>query len=159
MKGNAAVLTALQAIIDLEMTLSLQYQLDAAHMKCYGLSIAGGLRCLSHQSRQFAKMATKKILAFEGEPSISAGEAKTNDAIPDIFTGAIVAEEKIVAACAQFAKVCWDAGDMATFHFFQHLAKWHTTGDNGYKGHLEWLEKQAWQLDELGEQDYVSTKV
>ena len=48
------------------------------------------------------------------------------------------------------------AGDMSNFHFYQHLVKWHREGDDKFKGHVAWLQKQLYQMNKLGENDYIA---
>ena len=45
---------------------------------------------------------------------------------------------------------------MSNFHFYQHLVKWHREGDDKFKGHVAWLQKQLYQLNKLGENGYLA---
>ena len=73
-----------------------------------------------------------------------------------MLNGAFDAEQAAVARFADLCKQCYEAGDMSNFHFYQHLSKWHREGDDKFKGHVAWLQKQLYQLKKLGENDYIA---
>ena len=158
MKSTSVIATGLQEAINLELSLSLQYTLDARNLKRYGLKIAKGFGCLAGQSRDFAKQLTSRLLFLEGEPGFAPQPAKTHANVSDIIGDAVKAETAIVARYSALAKRAFDEGDMSNFHYYQHLAKWHREGDGKFKGHLAWLQKQEWQLGEFGETDYEEVK-
>ena len=74
----------------------------------------------------------------------------------EILNDAFAAEEAAVARFSDLCKQCYEAGDMSNFHFYQHLTKWHREGDDKFKGHIAWLQKQIGQLKKLGETDYIA---
>ena len=158
MKGNAKVMAGLQEAIDLELSLSLQYLLDQCNVQRYGLSIADGLKVLSDQSKDYVGQLTGALLFFEGAPGFNAKPAATHKTVTDIETEAVANETAIVVRYSALCKEAYEAGEMDIFHLYQHLTKWHRRGGNGYEGHLSWLQKQRWQLQEFGEKDYEAVK-
>ena len=158
MRGNANVMAALQEAINLEGSLALQYLLDARNVKRYGLKLAKGLKVLHEQCETFGKHLTDRLLFLEGEPRVELAAATTQETVTAIINTAIARETALIARYNAIVKICYDAGDMSNFHFFQHLVRWHSEGDRAKRGHLDWLEKQAWQIKEWGESDYEQTK-
>ena len=159
MKGDPQVMAGLQEAINLEASLTLQYFLDQRNAKRYGLDIADGLKELSEQSQDHTKHLTSRLLFLDGAPEIAAQPAKSHATVTEILTNALASETAIVARYSSLCKAAYEAGDMEIFHFYQHLAKWHRLGDDKFKGHIAWLQKQLWQLGEFGEKDYEATKV
>ena len=98
------------------------------------------------------------MLFFDGAPQFVPKPATTHKTVTDIQADAIAAETAIVARYSALCKEAYEAGEMDVFHLYQHLIKWHRRGGNGNEGHLAWLQKQNWQLQEFGEKDYEAVK-
>ena len=143
----------------MEYSLASQYDLDQRDVARLGLSIEDRLGCLHEQSESCGRLLVDRLLFLEGAPVIAPASAKTHDDVGSIISDAIAAETAIIAKYAEFIKVAFDAGDMDNFHLFQHLSKWHRQGGNDNKGHMAWLQKQAWQFGKLGESGYLEAKV
>ena len=156
MKGNPEVLSGLQEAITIEATLMLQYLLDQRDLKRLGLDLADGFKQLHEQCEDHMKCLTSRLLFLEGAPTLNPKPAATHDSIGDMLNGAFDAEQAAVARFADLCKQCYEAGDMSNFHFYQHLSKWHREGDDKFKGHICWLQKQIFQLKKLGENDYIA---
>ena len=156
MKGNPQVLAGLQDGIAIESTLMLQYLLDQRDVKRLGLNLADGLKQLHEQCEDHMKCLTSRMLFLEGAPTISPKPAVTHDSVTEILNDAFTAEQAAVARFSELCKECYEAGDMSNFHFYQHLVKWHREGDDKFKGHIAWLQKQLYQLKKLGETEYIA---
>ena len=159
MKGSEKVMAALQEAINMEYTLASQYQLDQCDVGRLGLSIEDRLGDLHEQCEDYGKLLVARLLFLEGSPVVAPGPAATHDDVGSIITSAIAAESGVIAKYAEFTKTAFEEGDMDNFHLFQHLSKWHRQGGNDNKGHLSWLQKQAWQFGKLGETGYIDSKV
>jgi bacterioferritin (cytochrome b1) len=156
MKGNPQVIAGLQEAANLEASLMLQYLLDQRDTKRLGLDLADGLKELYDQCEDHMKHLVSRVLFLEGAPTIEPKSAATHDSVSDILNDAFAAEQAAVARFTDLCKQCYEAGDMSNFHFYQHLAKWHREGDDKFKGHIAWLQKQLYQLKKLGENDYLA---
>ena len=156
MKGSPPVMAGLQQAIDLEGSLALQYLLDQRDVKRLGLDLADGLKQLHEQCEDHLKHLVSRLLFLEGAPTIGPKPAATHDSITEILNDAFAAEQAAVAVFTDLCKQCYEAGDMSNFHFYQHLVKWHREGDDKFKGHVAWLQKQLYQLKKLGENDYIA---
>ncbi|HUJ50087.1 MAG TPA: ferritin-like domain-containing protein [Bryobacteraceae bacterium] len=156
MKAPPQVLAALQESIDIETTLALQYLLDQRDVKRLGLDLADGLKQMHEQCQEHLKHLTSRLLFLEGAPTITPTPAATHDSVTEILNDAFAAEQAAIARFSDLCKQCYDAGDMSNFHFYQHLAKWHREGDDKFKGHVAWLQKQLYQLKKLGENDFIA---
>jgi bacterioferritin (cytochrome b1) len=156
MKAPPQVLAALQESIDIEATLALQYLLDQRDVKRLGLDLADGLKQMHEQCQDHLKHLTSRLLFLEGAPTITPKPAATHDSITEILNGAFAAETAAIARFSELCKQCYEAGDMSNFHFYQHLVKWHREGDDKFKGHAAWLQKQLYQLKKLGENDFIA---
>jgi bacterioferritin (cytochrome b1) len=156
MKAPPQVLAALQESIDVEATLALQYLLDQRDVKRLGLDLADGLKQMHEQCQEHLKHLTSRLLFLEGAPTIAPKPAATHDSVTEILNDAFAAEQAAVARFNELCKVCYETGDMSNFHFYQHLVKWHREGDDKFKGHVAWLQKQLYQLKKLGENDFIA---
>ena len=156
MKAPPQVLAALQESIDIEATLALQYLLDQRDVKRLGLDLADGLKQMHEQCQDHLKHLASRLLFLEGAPTITPKPAATHDSVTEILNGAFAAETAAIARFSDLCKQCYDAGDMSNFHFYQHLVKWHREGDDKFKGHAAWLQKQLYQLKKLGENDFIA---
>ena len=156
MKAPPQVMAALQESIHMEATLALQYLLDQRDVKRLGLDLADGLKQLHEQCEDHMKHLVSRLLFLEGAPTIEPKPAATHDSVTEILNDASAAEQAAIARFSELCKQCYDAGDMSNFHFYQHLVKWHREGDDKFKGHVAWLQKQLYQVKKLGENDYIA---
>ena len=156
MKGNADVMAGLGESANLEASMMLQYLLDQRDVKRLGLDLADGLKQLHDQCEDHMKHLVSRLLFLEGAPTIEPRPAATHDSVTDILNDAFAAEQAAVDRFTDLCKQCYEAGDMSNFHFYQHLIKWHREGDDKFKGHIAWLQKQLYQLKKLGENDYLA---
>ena len=156
MNGNPDVMTGLQEAIGIEASLMLQYFTDERDVKRLGLDLADGMKQLHDQCQEHLKCLTSRLLFLEGAPVVEPKPAATHNKIGDILTDASAAEQAAVARFTVLCKQCYEGDDMSNFHFYQHLAKWHREGDDKFKGHLAWLQQQLYQIQKLGESDYIA---
>ena len=156
MKGNPTVMAGQSEAINLEASMMLQYLLDQRDVKRLGLNLAEGLKELYEQAEDHMKCLVSRLLFLEGAPTIEPKPAATHDSVTDILNDAFAAEQAAVARFTELCKECYEAGDMSNFHFYQHLIKWHREGDDKFKGHVTWLQKQLYQLKKLGEDGYIA---
>ena len=96
------------------------------------------------------KCLVSRVLFLEGAPTIELKPAATHDSVTEILNDAFAAEQAAIARFTDLCKQCYDAGDMSNFHFYQHLVKWHREGDDKFKGHVAWLQKQTLPVEEAG---------
>ena len=156
MKGNPQVIAGLQEAANIEGSMMLQYLLDQRDVKRLGLDLADGLKQMKEQCEDHMKCLVSRVLFLEGAPTIELKPAATHDSVTEILNDAFAAEQAAIARFTDLCKQCYDAGDMSNFHFYQHLVKWHREGDDKFKGHVAWLQKQLYQLKKLGENDYIA---
>ena len=134
----------------------LQYLLDWCDLKRLGLALGGDVKTMHEQCEEHVKHITSRLLFLEGAPTIEPKPASTHDSVGDILNDAFASEQAAIARFSDLCKECYEAGDMSNFHFYQHLVKWHREGDDKFKGHVAWLQKQIYQLKKLGENDYLA---
>ena len=156
MKGNPQVIDGLQEAANMEGSMMLQYLLDQRDAKRLGLDVADGLKQMKEQCEDHMKCLVSRALFLEGAPTIELKPAATHDSATEILNDAFATEQAAIARFTDLCKQCYDAGDMSNFHFYQHLVKWHREGDDKFKGHVAWLQKQLYQLKKLGENDYIA---
>ena len=159
MKVDPQLLANLQQIINLEWALAQQYLLDWKNCKRYGLAdLAEVLKTMHEQSEDHASGLVSALYFREGAPAIAAAPAAAHNTVAGIIADAFKAEQAIVARYAELTKQAFELNDIALFHYYQHISKWHCQGGNDYKGHLAMLQREAWQLKEFGETDYEEVK-
>ena len=156
MKGNPTVIAGLGDAANLEASMMLQYLLDQRDVKRLGLALADGLKQLHEQCEDHMKCLISRLLFLEGAPTIEPKPAATHDSVTAILNDAFAAEQAAIARFTDLCKQCYDAGDLSNFHLYQHLVKWHREVDDKFKGHVSWLQKQLYQLQRLGENDYIA---
>ena len=159
MKGNAQVMAGLQEAINLEASRKMQYWLDAKDTGRVGLGMAEGLKTMAEQSGCHMGELIGRLLFLEGAPQIAAAAAVTHNNLESILTDAVAMETAMVVRFGELCREAWAAGDMSNFHFFQHLCKWHTVGDDKFQGHIAWIQKKLWQYGKLGEAGFVQAEV
>jgi bacterioferritin (cytochrome b1) len=103
------------------------------------------------------KCLTSRLLFLEGAPTIDPKPAATHDSIGDILNGRL----RRRAGCRRAFTDPLQAVLRGRRHVELPLlpapfAKWHREGDDKFKGHLCWLQKQLYQLKKLGENDYIA---
>jgi bacterioferritin (cytochrome b1) len=141
---------------DLVMLLAYRAIFAVAVIESWSPGIADGLKQLKEQCDDHMKCLVSRLLFLEGAPTIEPKPAATHDSVTEILNDAFAAEQVAIARFTDLCKQCYDAGDMSNFHFYQHLVKWHREGDDKFKGHVAWLQKQLYQLKKLGENDYIA---
>lgn len=167
MKGNQKVMAALQEAIDLEAFLAAQYKLECRDAKRFGLDIHEGLEKLHSQCEGYLDTLVSRVLFYESDPQIAPKAATVHDNVTQMLVDVQGAEAALIERYAEIAGICWEAGGVhiSDFHYFQHLIKWHSMGDEGgsgtvsVMGHVSWIQKQLWQLGQFGEKDYLQAKV
>src|SRR5579862_9686715 len=159
MQGNANVLKVLQAALNAEASCMLQYRLDAMDAGRVGADACEGFCCMADQCESLMKELAKRIWFLDSDPVIAPEAAEAHADLASMLADAQKYELALVQQYADATKACWEAGDMSNFHWFQHLSKWHREGDDKYKGHLAWIQKQLWQLKQLGPVPYLQTQL
>jgi len=156
MKGDAKVMVALQAAIALEGTLAAMYCINSIDQKRLGLHTGGELHEFASQCKEYRQDMVRRLFFLEGDPELSMEPAKAPDTIKAALEALLAKELAAISQYQAAVKLCWEAGDMSNFHWFQHMTKWHEIGDDKYKGHVAYLQKEIWQMEQLGEADYVA---
>ena len=155
MQGNDKVIAALQAAMNAEATLAEVYKLNGrALCKKLGLKTGKELKELGCQCRGYMKKIAKRLELFEVFPEVEPATATVGKTTTETIDDLIGMELAAVKQYTQDVVACWNAKDMDCFHFFQHMCKWHTVGENGNVGHLNYLQHERRQLTEFGEKDY-----
>jgi bacterioferritin (cytochrome b1) len=156
MKGDPAVMVALQEAILLEENLANQYCIAAIDQTRFGLHSGAELKELAGQCCDWKKEMIRRLFFLEGDPILKADPVKTTDSLEDMLNKLYAMEQTAADKYVEFTKLCYDKNDISNFHWFQHMSKWHTVGDDKYKGNMAYLQKELWQMDKLGENDYIA---
>ena len=159
MKSNSQVQATLQSAITVLLELSARYHLYHLDVSRFGLALAEKLDTLGEQCEAQIKCLSKSLFLLDGQPIFNPPPVAPESDIQVMLQKLYDAENALDDSCAEWAKTCWDAGDMTNFHFFQHLSKWHRKGDNGFKGHLCWLRKKLWQLRRIGLDAFIEVQI
>jgi bacterioferritin (cytochrome b1) len=160
MKGNPKVVAALQEAVNMEASLAAAYYLNGKHLKCgLGLKTGKELMDLGKQSCCHKDKLIKRLLFLEANAEIDAEVATIGSGVGNILKDLLQLENDVLARYTASAQICWEADDMSNFHLFQHLCKWHTTGGNGFDGHIRYIEHEQLQLNTLGEVNYLTAHI
>lgn len=154
MKGNPAVIQALQSAVSMETSLQLQYHLDKRDLRYQSLKkMASKFSSFGEDGEFYAKEITDRIFFLGGDPQYASAMAQTRASVTEILQKALDAEIAIVTAYNDFAILAMNAKDDNSRNLIEHWVKWHE--DN----HIDWLERQLAQIEDLGEVEYVKIQL
>ena len=155
MKGDPQVMAGLQQAITAEITLANMYSLYRDDAQRFGLAIAAGWDALHEQSEKFASDLAGRLLFLEGAPRLMPAPTETANDIAAALANAVAAELAILALYTDLCTQALEQKDLDNFHYYQHQVKWHRQGGQykegkEIKGHISWLQKELWQLKNVG---------
>lgn len=153
MTGNPEVLTALQAAVNAEAQLNLQYRLDQRVLKFLGVDkVASHAKCYGNDTHYYLKLVTKRLLFLGGTPAYAPGPAMEGGSVQAIVQNELRMELAALAPYETAIQTSMRALDDATRNLFEHLIKWHQKT-------IAWLEQQLRLIETLGIDEYIAEKL
>jgi bacterioferritin (cytochrome b1) len=155
MKGNPAVIVSLTSAAEMEAKLATQYHLDKRDLRFQGLKKLGKkFAGFGEDCECLLKEITDQLFQRTNEPIIySAGGAVEKETVTVMLKDALMAENAIDAAFNEYYMIAQDARDADSRNLLEHFIKLHE------HDHIAWLEQQIAQIEQFGEQEYLSIQL
>jgi bacterioferritin len=154
MKGNEKVVEHLNARLAEELAAINQYFLHAEMCENwrYG-ALKEVIKKRSIQEMRHAEKLIERILFLEGRPIVSAlGKIGIGDNVEKIHTNDRAAESDAVKKYNESIRVAAEAGDNGTKEMLEGILK-------EEEEHLDWIEAQFDQIDQMGIQVYLGEQI
>lgn len=154
MKGNPNVIAVLNEALHEELTAINQYFLHAEMCENWHYSKLGDfIKKQSIDEMKHAEEIIERILFLDGEPQLSeALKIKVGKNVKEQLASDLKLEVAAVAMYNRAVQISRDNGDNATRELFERLLK-------DEEKHVDWLEAQMHQIDELGYERYLSQQI
>jgi bacterioferritin len=154
MKGNPQVIEKMNDLLSDELTAINQYMVHAAMDANWGYeSLHGLVEKRAIDEMKHAEMLIDRILFLEGIPVVSN--------LKKIYVGAYVdaqiqndrtAEDGAIKSYNDGIRIAVEVGDNGSRELFESILK-------DEERHIDWLEAQIDQIDQMGMQNYLTNQV
>jgi bacterioferritin len=154
MKGHNKVITALNDLLSDELTAICQYMVHSEMCDNWGYArLHKGVEKRAIDEMKHAEKLIARILFLEGRPVVSKLKAIHVGAdIPAQIKNDWRAEDGAVKAYNAGIRLCVELGDNGTRELMESILK-------DEEVHIDWLEAQLDQLEQMGVQNYLVEQV
>ncbi len=154
MKGNPELLNALNGLLADELTVINQYIVHAEMAEHWGYErLEDRIQSRSIAEMKHSKKLIARILFLEGVPIVSnLNGIHIGADVPKQFDNDLAAELSAVSAYNAAITLATEVGDNATKELLESILK-------DEDGHVDEIEAQKDQVDQMGLQLYLSTQV
>jgi len=154
MKGQQEVLDKLNKLLSEELTAINQYFLHAEMCGDWGYSkLHERIEQRSIQEMKHAEMLMERILFLEGKPIVSElNEIKIGDTVMNQLTNDQGAEQGAIKMYNEAVSLTTKLGDNGTKVLVESIL-------TDEEGHLDWIEEQLDQIDQMGYENYLLNQV
>ncbi len=154
MKGNAKVLETLNLLLADELTAINQYMVHSEMCKNWGYAeLHEAIEKRAITEMKHAEMHIGRIIFLEGCPVVSnLNPLHIGPDVLDQFKTDLAAEQGAVKGYNDAVKLAVEAGDNGTRAMLENILK-------DEEDHLDWLETQLDQIEQIGIQNYLAQQV
>lgn len=154
MKGNDKLITELNARLSEELGAISQYFIHAEMCENWGYDeLSSAIKKRSIQEMKHAEKLIERILFLEGQPVISKlGPIKIGKKVEDIHKVDTAAEADAIKKYNDTIRLAAEVGDNNTKMLLECILK-------EEEEHIDWLEEQQDQINQIGIQLYLSRKI
>jgi len=154
MKGNSKVIAALQEALREELTAINQYFLHAEMCENWHYSKLGDfIKKQSIDEMKHAEELIERILFLDGTPSLTEPMRLTiGKDVRSQLQSDLQLELSAVTLYNKAVKTSQEQGDNASRELFERLLR-------DEEKHVDWLEAQLHQIDEIGYERYLSQQI
>ena len=154
MKGNPDVIAALNEALKEELTAINQYFLHAEMCENWHYDRLGDyIRKQSIDEMKHAEALIERILFLDGSPSLTElMQLTVGKNVREQLQSDLKLEINAVGMYNRFVALARDKGDNASRELFERLVK-------DEEQHVDWLEAQLFQIEEIGYERYLSQQV
>ena len=154
MKGSEIVIKVLNDLLADELTAVNQYMVHAGMCENWGYEkLHGKIEKRAIEEMKHAEMLINRVLFLNGIPMVSKLNKITIGAkVEEQIKNDISAEVGAIAAYNAAVKTCMNEADNGSRELLEHILK-------DEENHLDWLEAQADQIDQMGIKYYLVEQV
>ena len=154
MKGNEQVIGVLNQVLRKELTGINQYFIHAKMCDNWGYErIKKVLREESIGEMKHADKLIERILFLEGVPNVSSYDKITvGTGVKQQFENDLALEMAALAVLHPGIKTCLEASDDVSRELLEHIML-------DEEKHVDWLETQLHQINEVGYQNYLAQQI
>jgi bacterioferritin len=154
MKGNQAIIDALNSVLTRELTAINQYFLHARMLQNWGLAKLGGLEYkASIDEMKHADEVIKRILFLEGLPNLQKYDRlRIGQDLTELLKADLDLENEAVPHLKKCVKLAEDHQDYVSRQLFLDILE-------SEEHHVDWLETQLGLIDRVGLQNYMQSQI
>jgi bacterioferritin len=154
MKGNPKVIAALNEALKAELTSINQYFLHAEMCENWHFSRLGNVfKKKSIDEMKHAEALIERIFFFDATPNLTEPmQLNIGKNVKEQLESDLKLEIEAVARYNEAARIAREEGDNASRELFERLLK-------AEEGHVDWLEAQVYQIQEVGYERYLSEQI
>jgi len=152
MKGNPAVLEHLNNALRDELTAINQYFLHAEMSENWGYKkYSKYIKKQSIDEMKHAELLMERIVFLDGSPKMEPLGLTVGKSVKEMIASDLKLEHEAVVSYNESIRVCVEKGDNGSRDLFVKLLR-------DEEGHVDWLESQVHQIDEIGYERYLITQ-
>lgn len=154
MKGDAAIIDALNEVLTAELTAINQYFIHAKMCQNWGfMRLAGLIRAESIDEMKHADQIIDRILYFDGVPNMQRlFKINVGETVKEQFGADLDLEKAAIERLNNGVKLCREKGDNGTRELLEGILV-------SEEEHADWLETQLGLIDTLGETHYLAQQM
>ncbi len=154
MKGNDKIIDKLNFLLADELTAVSQYMVHAEMCADWGYeTLADKIEKRAIEEMKHAEKHIGRILFLEGRPIVSKlNEMHIGAEVPAMMTNDHNAEKGAIAAYNDAIKLASDMGDNGTREILEDILE-------DEEAHIDWIESQIDQIDQMGLQNYLTKQL
>lgn len=154
MKGNEKLIESLNARLSEELGAINQYFVHAEMCEDWGYgALQGVIKKRSIQEMKHAEKLIERILFLEGQPIVSKlDKISIGKQVEQMHTFDLAAEVRAIKGYNDSIRLAAEVGDNGTKTMLEALLK-------EEEEHLDWLEAQQDQIEQMGIQLYLAEKI
>lgn len=154
MKGNQKIIDSLNDRLAEELGAINQYFVHAEMAEDWGYdALQSVIKDRSITEMKHAEKLIERILFLEGQPIVSKlGDISVGKDIPQIHSNDWYSEESAIKGYNESIKLATELGDNGTKVILEAILA-------DEEGHIDWLEEQQDQIEQMGIQCYLSEQI
>jgi bacterioferritin len=153
MRGNPRVIEELNKALREELTAINQYFLHAEMCENWGYNkLSAYIKKQSISEMKHAEVLIERILFLDGTPSMEPLRLTVGSSVRQVIESDLNLELSAVSAYNKAVQIAMDESDNGTRDLLVILLK-------DEEGHVDWLESQLHQINELGYERYLSMQM
>lgn len=154
MKGQAAIIDLLNAVLTAELTAINEYFIHAKMCRNWGyLRLADYVKKESIDEMKHADRIIERILYLDGIPNLQRlNKVNVGETVAEQFRLDLQLEKDALVRLNDGVKLCRDLGDNGTESLLKDILV-------GEEEHADWLETQLGLIEQIGEQNYLAQQL